>query len=82
MELKRLEIGLTLTLLELDNRMMENDYYTVFNGSLVEIIESENVVYTKRSPDLEQVIIEFKVLEEVEGNTGLTIVEILEISEF
>lgn len=75
-------IGMETNLVNLDNALMEAGYLTVFNGSLVEIIEAGNVVYTENTEDQDKIILYFEVLEEVKGNTGLTVVKVLDVEEF
>ncbi|MGL4672704.1 hypothetical protein [Cetobacterium sp.] len=73
-----------LTLLDLDNKMIEMGYYTEFEGDVKAWLRDENVVYTKCSEEQEQVQVFFKVkytADTKQENILATIVKVVSIEE-
>ena len=70
-QLREILLGKEITLSELDNTMIENDFYSIGDDGVErEVIQEENVVYT--SEVHESVIIEFDVtIKAVEENESL-----------
>lgn len=83
-ELKRDLEGKKLTLLEFDNYMMVQNFYSVFNDGVEEsIINDENVVYTQindTSKKSKEVIIYFNILKLTIATDLL--IEIISVEEF
>ncbi|MGL5963348.1 MAG: hypothetical protein ACRCZ2_02975 [Fusobacteriaceae bacterium] len=67
------------SLIELDDKMMDLGYYTVFNGSLTDILETKNVAYTESTPERIEVLIEFEIIEECDDNKGWTQVKVVDV---
>lgn len=79
MELKERLLGKTMDFIELDNFMMENGFYTVFDSGIDfdEIAEDECIVYQAIGNEDEYTHIEFKLAGDSNGcNTEIEIVEI------
>lgn len=78
-------IGKEISFVELDNKMMENNFYSVFdNGATIDIKDSKNVVYTNKETNEAEIQIFFNITidnepDEVEENFYL---EVTSIEEF
>jgi len=61
--LKNELLGMELTLMELDNRMMENGYYTIFDdGVLEEVLVNKSSAFLSTKDNETQILVSFEVL--------------------
>ena len=78
-------LGMELTLIELDNRMMEKGYYTIFNeGVLEEVLKDGNAVYLSTEDNETEILVSFKVkfLGDIENeNLGESFLEVTDIEK-
>ena len=61
--LKKELLGMELTLMELDNRMMENGYYTIFDdGVLEEVLVNKSSAFLSTKVNETQILVSFEAL--------------------
>ncbi len=83
-ELKEMLEGKEMSFIDLDNIMMENGYYSVFNEGAIENIKwSQNVIYTATDTKECEVCIDFIITcnngdDEIEESFCLLVIDVSE----